>query len=134
MRDRAIRAIYLGNGLSSDSLSRFENRFDGLVEEAGDTEGKREARVVLAGFNCVNGLARHVETTQQVPPVTIHARREEREAGSSWRVKPYPMAPMFVRRQLVELIAPSWHSQSDVRSPLPQQERTESLCSLLPVV
>ena len=37
--------------------SRFENRFDGLVEEAGDTEGKREARVVLAGFNCVHGLS-----------------------------------------------------------------------------
>ena len=47
------------------SKARFENRFDGLIEEAGDTEGEREAGVIFAGFNCVHGLARHVETSSK---------------------------------------------------------------------
>ena len=48
------------------SRARFENRFDGLVEEAGDTEGEREAGVIFTSFNCVHGLARHVETSSKV--------------------------------------------------------------------
>jgi|SRR6516162_6948696 len=45
---------------------RLENPFDGLVEEAGNIKGEREARIILAGFNGVNCLARHMETRRQV--------------------------------------------------------------------
>jgi hypothetical protein len=36
-----------------------KDALDRLAEHAGDPEGERQARVVLAGFECVDGLARH---------------------------------------------------------------------------
>jgi hypothetical protein len=40
--------------------SRFENRLDGLAEEPGNAESKRQAGIVFASFNGIHGLERKV--------------------------------------------------------------------------
>jgi hypothetical protein len=40
--------------------SRFENRLDGLAEELGNAEGKRQAGIAFASFNGIHGLERKV--------------------------------------------------------------------------
>ena len=40
---------------------RLEDLFDGYAEEACETEGQRQARIVPAGFDRIDGLARDAE-------------------------------------------------------------------------
>ena len=47
------------NGIGALLGGRQEDRLDRLAEQARDAEGERQARVVLAGFDRVDGLARN---------------------------------------------------------------------------
>src|SRR3546814_13872898 len=54
---------------SSDVCSsdlRLENRFDRFAEQARQAERQRQARVVLSGFDRVDGLARNVQALGQL--------------------------------------------------------------------
>ena len=47
-------------------LARFENVFDRLPEQLGDAERQRQARIVFARFDGVDGLARYIEMLGQI--------------------------------------------------------------------
>lgn len=44
----------------------IENLFDTLLEQLGDQESQRQAGVVLAGFDRIDRLARHVQPFGEV--------------------------------------------------------------------
>lgn len=71
-----LSAIGLGRWLPVVGL---KDRFDGLIEELRDAKGERQAGIVFASFDGVNGLARHSESLGQFPlgPFTLGAENAE---------------------------------------------------------
>src|SRR5690606_31798151 len=66
-----------GRSMSRSSLLAIvENLLDRHVEQAGDAECQRQRRIVLAGFDRVDRLARHVEAQGQLrlAPVALGAQ------------------------------------------------------------
>ena len=55
----------------------------GMVEQPGDLEGQRQARVVLAGLDGVDALTRDVEAHRPGRPGSSRARRAAPSGGSS---------------------------------------------------
>lgn len=52
---------------SSLEVSGFvmEYLLDRHIEQTGNAESERERRIVFSGFDCIHGLARHVEVHRQ---------------------------------------------------------------------
>src|SRR2546427_11371582 len=57
-----------------------EDGFDGGVEKAGEFEGQRETGVVLAGLDCVDGLAGDLEFLGEVGLGPVAFSAEDAEA------------------------------------------------------
>lgn len=57
----------------------FKDHFNRLLEDPGDTEGEREAGVVLPGFNSVDRLARYMKPLSKfcLRPVTLCSKNSE---------------------------------------------------------
>lgn len=61
-----------------------EDGFYGDGEESGDAKGKWERRVILAGFNGVDGLTGDLKALGEICLRPVALRTEDAEAVSHW--------------------------------------------------